>query len=262
MSLLELFKIESVLTFVLAFFRIAGIFFIAPMLGNKAVPPQVQIALSLMITLLLMPFLKFNDPMALQSDLYLIKIIAQEVMIGVIIGFAAAVIFAVVQVAGEVLGMKMGFAIAQIVDPSNEGSSGLLTSFFVLVGGLMFLYLNGHHTMLQALSDSFKFIPIGNEITLNAGVVLVDFLAKVFAVGIKIAAPVLIVMSLLYLLFGLITKLAPQMNIYFGVGFIIGPVVGLLTLMISLPLFRVLLTNMTEGLGPDLIRVIRTMKGG
>jgi len=261
LNVFDIISVNNIVAFLLILFRVAGIFFVPPLLGNKAVPPQVQVPLSLMLALMLVPQLQYSAATVQSSDILLIKLILQEVTIGVIIGFAAALVFAVVQVAGEIFGMKVGFAIAQIIDPANEGSAGLLTSFYVLIGGLIFLYLDGHHVILQALYESFQFIPVGEGISLLAGNALTDILVKIFAVGIKMAAPVIAVMTLLYMAFGFITKLSPQMNIYFTVGFILGPVLGILTLMLSLPLFRVLMVNMTNDLGPELIKVVHALKG-
>lgn len=253
--------LQSVVTFVLVLFRIAGVFFVAPLLGNRAVPAQIQIAITVSLTILLFHSIKFNDPRALSSNIYLAQLIIQEVSIGVIIGFVGAILFSAVNFAGEMFGMNIGFSIAQIIDPSNEGSSGILTSLYVILGGLLFLYLNGHHVILQALVESFKFIPIGDGFSLLVGDTLNGFMLKVMAVGLKMAAPVMIVMTLLYISFGFITKLSPQLNIYFNVGFVLGPFLGMLTLAISLPLFRVLMTSLTDGMGEDLIKTIRVMKG-
>jgi len=254
-------SIDSVLRFLLILFRVAGMFMVAPMLGNKSVPSQVQVIFSVMLAIVLLPFVPFHNPLAIRSNLYLIQLIIQEVTIGVVIGFAAALIFSAVQVAGEIFGMKIGFSIAKIIDPSNQGSSGILTSLYTLFGGLLFLYLNGHHVIISALVDSFRYIPLGSSISFGVAPVLSSLVVKIFAIGIKISAPVIVVMTLLYLSFGFITKLSPQMNIYFNVGFILGPILGIFTLILSLPLFRVLMTNLTNDMGFDLIKVIRALKG-
>jgi len=260
-SLYEWISVQTIVTFLLVLFRIAGMFFVAPLLGNKAVPAQVQLAIAVTLTLLLFHSVSFQDPRALTSNLYLAQLIIQEVSIGVIIGFVGAILFSAVNFAGEMFGMNIGFSIAQVIDPANEGSSGLLTSLYVILGGLIFLYLNGHHVIVQALVESFKFIPIGEGFSLLVGDTLNGFMLKVMAIGLKMAAPVMIVMTLLYISFGFITKLSPQLNIYFNVGFILGPFLGILTLALSLPLFRVLMTSLTDGMGSDLIKTIRVMKG-
>lgn len=257
----SLINMETIVSFLLVLFRIAGIFFVAPLLGNRAIPAQVQMFLALTMGILISPSIHFHDPLAYTSDWYLMTLILQEVTIGVMIGFAAAVLFAVVQIAGEIFGMNVGFSIAQIIDPSNEGSSGVLTSLYVLMGGLIFIQLDGHHLIIQALIQSFQLIPIGSGIELSGASVLSGFLVKILVLGIKIAAPLIIVMTLLYLAFGFITKLSPQMNIYFNVGFILGPVLGIFVLMLSFPLFRILMTRLTQGLEGDLIHLMRALKG-
>lgn len=254
-------EVEQVVGFLLVLFRIAGVFFAAPLLGNRAVPSQVKVIFSVALSIIVFPQVGFSDPMALTSDLYLLQLILQEVLIGVVMGFAAAIIFAAVQIAGEIVGMKIGFAIAQQIDPSNEGSAGLITSFYVILGGLIFLYLDGHHAILTGLIESFRYIPIGEGVNLMVGNTLNEFLVRVFSIAIKIAAPVLIVSTLLYVCFGFLAKISPQLNIYFSVGFILGPMLGILTLALSLPLFRYLMSQLTYNLDADMIMTVRALKG-
>jgi flagellar biosynthetic protein FliR len=257
----ELFNIQIVISFLLILFRVMGVFLAAPLLGNQSIPVTVKLAISIILSLLVLPYAKVESPLLVSSSLYLIQCILIEVSIGVMIGFAAAILFAAIQSAGEFIGMKIGYSIATVIDPSNSGSSGIIGSLFVLLGGVIFLYLNGHHVILKTLVDSFRLIPLTHGFDLSSGLQLGAFVSKILITGIKIAAPVLIVITLLNLSFGFITKLSPQMNIYFNIGFIVGPILGILTLMLSLPLFRVLVMNLTTELEPDLIQLVRQLKG-
>lgn len=257
----SLFQIGKIVSFLLILFRVLGVFLAAPLLGNRSTPMSLQIGFSIVISFLVLPFVEFNNAELLSSDVFLVRCIIQEVTIGVLIGFASAVLFSAIQCAGDILGIKIGFSIATIIDPSNNGSSGVLGSLYILLGALMFLYLNGHHLIIKSLVDSFFYIPLGEGFRLEAGAALGDMVAKVLIVSIKIAAPVVIVLTLLNLIFGFITKLSPQMNIYFNIGFILGPILGIFTLILSLPLFRVIMTNLTTDFGPELIRLVRELKG-
>lgn len=257
----ELFNIHVVISFLLILFRILGVFLAAPLLGNRSVPAMIKIGISIILSLLILPFAKTESDLLVSSSLYLIQCIIVEASIGVMIGFAAAILFSAIQSAGEFVGLKIGYSIATVIDPSNSGSSGIIGSLFVLLGGLIFLYLNGHHIILKTLVDSFLMIPLGHGFDLSAGMNLGQFVAKILIIGIKIAAPVLIVLTLLNLSFGFLTKLSPQMNIYFNVGFIIAPVLGILTLMLSLPLFRILVMGLSVELEPDLMELVKQLKG-
>jgi len=257
----ELFNIHVVISFLLILFRILGVFLAAPLLGNRSVPVMIKLGISIVLSLLILPFAKTESDLLVSSSLYLIQCIIVETSIGVMIGFAAAILFSAIQSAGEFIGLKIGYSIATVIDPSNSGSSGIIGSLFVLLGGLIFLYLNGHHIILKTLADSFLMIPLGHGFDLSAGMNFGNFVAKILILAIKIAAPVLIVLTLLNLSFGFLTKLSPQMNIYFNVGFIIAPVLGILTLMLSLPLFRILVMGLSVELEPDLIELVKQLKG-
>lgn len=257
----EFFQVSTVVTFLLVLFRVIGVFFVAPLLGNKSVPASFQISFSIVLSFLLLPFIKMDTSNLLSSDVYLIKCVIQEVTIGVLIGFAASILFSAIQCAGEILGIKIGFSIATIIDPSNNGSSGIVGSLYIIIGALIFLYLNGHHVIIKSLTDSFFFLPLGDGINIAGSIGLANLLGKILIIAVKIAAPVMIVVTLLNLIFGFITKLSPQMNIYFNIGFIVSPVLGITTLMLSLPLFRMMMAGLTSDMGPDLIRLVKDLKG-
>jgi flagellar biosynthetic protein FliR len=255
-------KPELLVGFFLVASRVTGIFLTAPLLSNKAVPPRVKISLILLTTLILFPLVD-NAQVAVRpdSDLHIMAMIVTEIMIGLSMGFVAYLVFAAVQSAGELMGMQLGFGIATIFDPANEGAAGILTVLYVSFGALLFLHLNGHHLVLAGLSRSFEVVPVGEGVSLAASPGIISFMARTFVVAIQIAIPLLVVSTVLNVCFGFITKLSPQMNIYFNVAFIITPVIGIIVLMASLPLFRVLFGELTKGLEPEMIRVLIQMKG-
>lgn len=260
-EIVNLIRVESLVTFLLILFRVAGVLLAGPILGNRNIPAPYQIAFAFMISALLLPQIHFEPGAILASNLLLFQVIAIEVTIGVLIGIVAMVIFSAIQSAGEIVGMKIGFSIANVIDPANQGSSSLFASFYVILGALLFLHLDGHHALIEALVQSFRVIPVGEGFNVMAGLEISDKVAELLVVAIKISAPIIIVLTLLNFIFGLLTKISPQMNIYFNVGFIIGPVLGLITIIFSLPLFRILITNLTEGMTPELFDFVREMKG-
>lgn len=261
MNLSQLIQFDTLVTFLLVLFRVGGVVMVAPLLGNPQIPAMLSIGFCLLIAFTLFPFVPFSHPQVFSSDILLIKMIVQEVMIGIVLGFAAAIIFFVVQTAGEIFGFQLGFSLAKLMDPANEGASGLMSTMYVVFGSLIFLYLNGHHVIIQALAESFKVIPLGDGFNLAVGNRLSDLVAKMLTLGIKMAAPILIVLTVLKLIFGFITKLSPQLNVYFNVGLILTPILGMSTLALSLPLFRLLMTQLTGDLDTELVEVLRELKG-
>lgn len=254
--------IASIVKFFFILFRVGGVFIVSPLLSNRSVPAPVKLCIIIFLSLLLMPAVGSYPSSAINSLWAMAVIVLQELSIGFIIGFAASLIFSAIQFAGEIFGLQMGFSMASILDPASLGESSVITSFYIILGGLFFLYLDGHHLILTALIKSFQALPLGNPFSVMVAYSLSDLVTKLFIFSIQIASPILVVIAVLNVMFGLISKLSPSMNIYFNVGFIIGPLVGFSVLILSLPLFRVLVFQMTERMEGDLLMVIRAMKGG
>lgn len=261
MSGFPILDMGSILKFVLISFRVGGVFVLSPLLSNRSVPTRVKILLVIFMSFLLMPLAhKFNSNPNISIGALMV-LVFQELSIGFIIGYAVSIIFSAIQMAGDLFGLQMGFSMATIIDPASQNDSGVITSFYVIMGGLFFLYLDGHHTILNALGQSFKLLPLGNGFHEAVGYKLTDLMSQMIMFAIQIASPLLVVITVINIMFGLVSKLSPQMNIYFNIGFIIGPLVGFAILLITLPLFKVLIFSMVETMNGDVIKVMQSMKG-
>ena len=260
MSFLEGFSLERILVLLLIVVRVGGVFAMAPLFGNRSSPKMLKISLIFICSLLIFPLISFPAPIAIKTHLDLILAVIQELIIGISLGFVSYLILATIQTAGELMGIQMGFSIASIFDPNLQDSTTIIASFCIVLGSCLFLYLNGHHLILTALVRSFEILPLYAGIDIKNGTELIRLITGMFVVAIQISAPFLVVMTLLTFIFGLITKLSPQMNIYFNIGFIAGPILGLVVLLISLPLFRMLIGGMTEEMGRDSIRIVQELK--
>lgn len=261
MKALDWFSVQQITTFMLIFTRIGGVFLVSPLLSNRSVPNRVKVPLILMMSFLLFPFLVATKSVQFTNHIALLAAILEELTIGVVIGFSASLVFSSVLAAGELFGMQIGYSIATILDPSQEANAGVLTTLYIVLGALLFLYLEGHHVLLRALTKSFEILPLAKGFNLQFGFGLSELVQKMLIVAIQMSAPVLVVLTILNLIFGLLTKLSPQMNVYFNIGFIVGPIVGIGVLIVCMPLFRFLMLQMTEGLGPQLLKTIHELKG-
>ncbi len=253
--------VTSIVKFFFILFRVGGVFMVSPLLSNRSVPTRIKLCIAIFISLLMMPLTAPYPSSSAGSLWAMLSIVIQELSIGFIIGFAASIVFAAIQFAGEIFGLQMGYSMSSILDPANLDQASVITSFYIILGGLFFLYVDGHHTILSALIKSFQYLPLGKGFSVAVGYTLSDLVARLLVFSIQIASPMLVVIAVLNTMFGLISKLSPQMNIYFNVGFIIGPLVGFSVLILSLPLFRILIVGMTQNMEGDLLRVIRAMKG-
>jgi flagellar biosynthetic protein FliR len=231
-------------TFLWPFCRILALFSSAPVLSHKTVPVRVRVALALLVTAIVAPGIAPLEvsPASAEGVMALIA----QVAIGLCIGFMLRLVFAAIEFAGDMIGLQMGLSFATFVDPQNSNQTPLVGSFMSTLLMLLLLAVNGHLMVLAGVVKSFDTVP------LDIGLMrLVDWHAlallggTIFAAGLQIALPVLAAMLIANLALGVLTRTAPQLNL-FAVGFPVTLMVGLLLLMILLPYLAQPLQQMIE----------------
>jgi flagellar biosynthesis protein FliR len=214
--------------------RILGLLMVAPMFGNPSVPATVKIGLGAMLALVIAPAippLPAMDPMSFEGLLILV----QQFIIGLAMGFAMRVVFAAVEMAGEVAGLTMGFGFATFFDPQTRGRSSAISQFLALLATMMFLAMNAHLALLAALTETFTSLPISATPLNGAGYMQIALLGgKVFSAGLQLSLPIIAALLITNIALGILTRAAPQLNL-FGIGFPITLAVGFLVLTLSLP---------------------------
>ncbi len=204
-----------------------------PLLGNRSAPVSVRVALGFVLTVAIAPTLPAPPAVALLSGEGLL-ILAQQIIIGVSLGFVLRIAFAAVEFAGHFMGMQMGLSFATFFDPVNGAQTPVVAQFMVLATVLILFALDGHHLVLEALVHSFTEIPLA-AMPLSR----YDFAAAVrwggviFMVGLQIALPVTAALLSTNLAIGMMTRAAPQLNI-FAVGFPLTLGTGFLVLYFTL----------------------------
>ena len=216
--------------------RILGLIMAAPLFGHRSIPTRVKIGLGIFIALIVGPTLPSMPDVELGSW-HGLHILIQQLLIGLAIGFTVRVIFAAVEMAGEIIGLQMGLGFASFYDPQSAGQTLVLARFFNLLAVLVFLATNAHLLLLGVLAESFRTLPIGTGPLAAAGFHNVAaFGSTVFALGLQIALPVIAILLMTNLALGILTRSAPQLNI-FAIGFPITLGVGLIVLDFSMPYF-------------------------
>jgi len=201
--------------FMLALTRILATIIHVPMLGGQSVPNQVKIGLGIFLTMLIIPWNPLPPETASLPFLAFAIKIAQELLIGSLAGFAAALTFSVLQIAGEVIGLGSGFGSSRILNPAFGESGSALDQLFVMIAMLLFMVLNGHHVFLAGLDRSFSIIPLNSPLPDFPVDRLLMMLGKMVAVGIQLALPVMGALLLADLTLGLLSKVAPQVQVFF-----------------------------------------------
>jgi flagellar biosynthesis protein FliR len=216
--------------------RVLAVLAAAPVLGQTRIPARIRIGLAVGIVIVLVPTLPAPPPIAPGSAAGLL-LLATQIIIGLAIGFALRLVFTAVEMAGDLIGLQMGLGFAMFYDPGNVQHTPILGQFMALLATLTFLAINGHLMVISALADSFRTLPIAST-ALNANLfeVLSRHGAIIFIAGLQLALPLIITMLVVNLALGVLTRAAPQLNI-FAVGFPLTIAIGFGALILTLPYF-------------------------
>jgi len=221
-------------SFLLILARVAAFTFALPFIGGRGAPATVKVMLVLAITVVLFPFLRLKTaPLNLVT---LATWLFSELLVGVAIGMAARFVLAAVEVGGEVIGIQMGFGIANVFDPITNQQASLIGQALSLVAVLIFFVTGAHHFTLQALVYSFEIVPPFSFYPSGPFVnQLIRMGSQMFILGLKIAAPLTMVLLMLNVSMGIMARVVPQMHIFmFSFSVTIG--VGLIVLGATLSL--------------------------
>ncbi|OCG17100.1 flagellar biosynthetic protein FliR [Gilliamella sp. App6-5] len=220
------------------FVRILALIMVAPIFGEKEIPSRVKIGLALLIAIVL-PLPHLDDNIKIYS-LIGIWIIAQQIMIGALIGFTMQFAFMTVRFSGELIGMQMGLGMATFFDPIGGPSTSVLSRLINIIALLIFLSVDGHLWLLYGISNSFEIIPIAvMPLPANGYLALIDASKLLFINGIMLALPLMTLLLTINISLGLLNRMTPQLSI-FVVGYPVTLLLGLLMLtylITTLPAF-------------------------
>jgi flagellar biosynthesis protein FliR len=207
-----------VLQYLLPFFRISSLFMAMPILGTRVVPARVRLVAAVLCSLVVVPLLP-PLPVAPSLSLQTLFLVAQEVMIGIALGFSFQVVFQVFVLTGQYLAMQLGLGFAAMNDPTSGVSTTVLSQFYLVMATLLFLTINGHLVLLEMLIESFSALPPGGfHFTTDQAQKIVHLGSWLFASSLVIALPVIISLLVVNIAFGVMSRAAPQLNI-FAIGF-------------------------------------------
>lgn len=219
------------------FVRVLALFSAAPLFSQRSIPMRAKVGLAFLVavcaqaTLVGQPVVSINSPAALGT-------LVQQIVVGLAMGFAVRLVFAALEVAGELIGLQMGLNFASFFDPASNAQISAISRFFVQIGTLMFVVINGHLLLLMALVKSFESFPVdGNFMESLARMRIHEMGAAVFASAFWIALPMIAMLLFVNLALGIISRVAPQMNIY-AVGFPVTLTVGLIGIVATLPMLE------------------------
>jgi flagellar biosynthetic protein FliR len=239
------------------FIRIGACFMVAPAFGALFVPARLRIVLAGAVALLVAPLV--TSPAGVTPFSFAgIVVTAQQVIIGVSLGFALQVLFDSVAMGGQLLANSMGLSFAFNVDPMRGTGTPALGQLYALLVMLTFLALDGHLALIEVLVDGFRTLPIGTSGLGNPGYwTLVSWGTQIFSGALAVALPGVTALLIVNIAFGVMSRAAPSLNL-FAVGFPITLVFGLAIIVIGLPALQSAFVRL---LGQGFL-LIRSLLGG
>ncbi|MFH1844457.1 MAG: flagellar biosynthetic protein FliR [bacterium] len=232
-----------------------------PFLGHRSVPIAWRIALGCVIGLATAPVVAHNLSLA---DLHigwpeLVAEFGRSVLVGMLLGLAIGLPFTAVKFAGQVLGVQVGFAIVNTVDPQSGARISVIGQIYYLLGSLLFFAVNAHHAVVIGLVQSCTVVPLFAPVDGSAAswIMLKEF-GSVFHIGLRIAAPCIIVLLLVSATMGVIVKTVPQINVLI-VGFPIRIAAGLMTFGLSLVFFKDVFLSAGANMEERLVRLLTAL---
>ncbi|AOZ94235.1 flagellar biosynthetic protein FliR [Paenibacillus crassostreae] len=232
--------------FLLIFCRITSFFVVAPIFSSNGVPNTLKIGLSFFISLLI--YLTYGVNQTITEDMTYVLLIISEVMVGLLLGFVGYLLITVVQIAGSFIDIQIGFGMANVLDPLTGASVPLIGNFKYMIAMLLFLSMDGHLQLIDAIFHSYEWVPISNDyfMKLYNGSIsefLVRTFSQSFVLAFQMSAPLVVALFLTDVGLGFLAKTAPQFNI-FVIGIPVKIFLGLAMLVLIVPSFSYVFSNL------------------
>jgi len=223
------FSLQLIQGFLICLARVGAMVGSIPIFSGGQVPPQLRVGFAFLFSLLAFPVVESFLPTQNLHLLEIVFLLIQETMLGLMVGFLGQLVFLIAEFAGGVVGYQMGFAAANVFDPTTQRQIPLVSQFQSIFAILLFLALNVHHLFLEAIFASFEMLPPGS-LNLSGGAIplLMEVANHSFVLSIRMIAPILVILILVKLVLGVMSRVFPQLNVFFlsfpiniGISFIV-----------------------------------------
>ncbi len=216
------------------FTRVMAMLAITPVIGGKNIPVPVKILLGLLLTIAVLP-VNQATPSVTPWSAAGVYVVAQQILIGLSMGFILLLVFTAVNLAGHSIAMAMGLGFSLTVDPNQGVHVPIVSQFLSILASLLFLSLNGHLALISTLASSFELLPVASPGITSQGLWdIILWAAIMFSGALSIALPAIVAILISNLVMGVMTRSSPQLNI-FSIGFPMTMLVGFVALLLTLP---------------------------
>jgi len=254
-------SLGQLVVFFLILARIAGVFLQAPIFNSRSFPFFAKTAICVWTAIVLWFVTPVHGslPEALPA---LILALIFEVAIGFVIGFTCNIIFLAIQAAGEIMDLQMGLSVATALDPVFGSVISVIGRLAFFIALIVFITADGHHLVLAALHQSFTALPAGKMANFSSPLLaqqMIQLGSNLWFTAIKLAAPAILLIFISDFSFGIVSRVAPQVNV-FMLGFQVKPSLGLLGLLMSLPFMVKYINKLIEFMAEQLVVLANSIK--
>jgi len=243
--------------FFLSLTRVLAILIHVPVLGGRAIPNLVKIGLGILLTLIIAPGQLDSGQPSLIPTFAFGFAIARELLVGTLAGYASLLTFNVLQIAGHMMGLGSGFGAGQILNPALENTGSPLNQIFTMTALLIFLIVDGHHSFLLGLQNTFALVPLNESLPNFSLGYLAMMAGSMITIGVQMSLPILGPLLLTDITLGLLARVAPQIHVFFlGIPLKIG--VALLALALGMSTLLPTLTNLFQSIGARTLELLGT----
>lgn len=257
---LQLIPVEQFQVFLVVLARIAGFVTAIPVFSSAQAPARVKVALVFTVSMVLFPIMSQKLPTVSFVPLAFLLFLINETLLGALMGLVARLIFTAVEYGATVIGFQMGFAAANVFDPTGERQIALVSQFQNVFAILIFLAIDGHHMFFRLAVRSYELLPPGHlNLSGEAVPFLMELASRMFALGVQFSAPVLILLLLSGLILGVLARVFPQLNVFL-LSFPLNIATAFIVIALTLELAAALLSREFDTLGETLVTLLNYLQ--
>lgn len=251
----------QIIVFALILLRMTSFVVSSAIFSSPSISVMVKILFSVVLTLCVFKTVGTNEVIARvsESQEQLILLSAREILLGLVLGFFTRIFFFALSMAGEIVSISMGLGQGQIFNPMMGSMGNAIEQFYIGIGTLLFLALNGHHMLIQGLVKSFSTSPLAVlEFHFETFAEVVLKAQEFFVLGIRISAPVLISMIIVQIGVALLSRAVPQINVMVTSASV-AVMLGMLIIFISLPLLVMQMTGLLDFTTAEFFKLMKVL---
>jgi flagellar biosynthetic protein FliR len=240
---------ELATAFMLTFARVGTLVMLMPGIGEQMIPVRVRLGVALLLTLVLFPLTRTLLPAGGTPEA-IIAVLIGEIAVGLVLGLAVRMVVGALQTAGNIVAQQLGLAFAMSVDPAMGGQQAAIGNFLTLLGITLIFAADLHHLAIMAIRDSYAFLPpAGVPDVGDAAMLAMRAVGRGFALAVQIAAPFIAFGILFNLGLGVLSRLMPQLQVFF-LAMPATILIGMLLLLVALGVMMgVFLEDLAQFLG-------------